>query len=69
MCEVVIQSVEPVFTREGTERMVKNIDITYAKADVEHPSNNATHMNDKYINQLLGPLNYFCDLFDGTLGN
>ena len=32
MREVVMQTSEPASTREATERMVKTLDITYAKA-------------------------------------
>ena len=32
MREVVMQAVEPVSTRDATERLAKIIDITYAKA-------------------------------------
>ena len=34
MREVVMQTAEPASTREATERMVKILDIAYAKADL-----------------------------------
>ena len=35
MHEVVMQTAEPVSTRDATERLVKILDITYVKADLE----------------------------------
>ena len=35
MREVVMQTAEPASTREDTERMVKTLDSTYAKSDLE----------------------------------
>ena len=45
MCEVVMQNAEPDSTQEATEIMVKNIDSTYAKADVNQVANNVTQLN------------------------
>ena len=39
MSEVVMQTVEPASTWEATERMVKILDSTYAKAYLEHVVN------------------------------
>ena len=35
MREVVMQTAEPASTREATERMVKTLDSTYTKSDLE----------------------------------
>ena len=69
MCEVTIQTAEPVSTREATERLVKIIDITYAKADIKKEADNATHMNAVERTQLLRLIKYFGGLFDVTLGD
>ena len=45
MFEVVMQNSEPAPTRETTEKMVKILDSTYAKADLKQVTNDATHMN------------------------
>ena len=45
MCEVVIQTAEPASTQEATEKMLKILDSTYAKADLEQVATNASHMN------------------------
>ena len=67
MIKVVMQTEEPVSTREDTERLVKILDSTYAKIDLEQVSANATHLNAEEINQLLRLLKYFEGLFDGTI--
>ena len=59
MRKVVIQTKEPVSTREATDRMVKILDINYAKADIEQLAANKTHMNSDERTQLLGLLTYF----------
>ena len=35
MCEAVMQNTDPVSTRKATDRMVKMIDSTYTKAELE----------------------------------
>ena len=35
MCEVLMKTIEPVSTREGTETTVKIPDSTYAGVDIE----------------------------------
>ena len=45
------------------------LDTTYAKAYLEQVAANATQLNYEEIFRLLGHLNYFGDLFDGTLKN
>ena len=44
MRQVVIQTVEPVLTKEDTERLVKFLNSTYAKFGIEQVANNTTHM-------------------------
>ena len=50
---------EQVSTRESTDRLVKTLEITYAKADLEQVDANATHMNAEERNQLLRIFNDF----------
>ena len=64
-----IQTIEPVYTREVNERMVKCIESTYSKTDIEHVAADATHLNAEQITQLLGILTDFEGLFDGNLGD
>ena len=45
MREVVMQNSEPASIREATQRMVKIIDITYAKVDLKQVADNATQLN------------------------
>ena len=59
MREVVMQTVEPASTKESTERLVKILDSTYAKADVKQVANKATQMNAEERTQLLRLLEYF----------
>ena len=47
--------------------MVKNIDCTYANADLEQVSANETHINTEDRTQLIGILKYCEDFFDGTI--
>ena len=67
MHEVEIQTVEQVSTMEDTERLVKILNSTYEKVDLEHVSANATQLNDEYITKLLILLKDFENLFDGNL--
>ena len=68
MCEVVIQTSEPVSTREATDILVKILYSTYSKEDLKQVTDNATHMNPEERTQLLRLLEDSEDLFDGTLG-
>ena len=65
--EVVIQNAEPASAREATEILVKNINSTYAKADLKQVADNATHLNTKERTELLRLIEYLEDLFDFTL--
>ena len=64
-----MQTTEPSSTRESTERMVKNLDSTYAKLDHEHVVANARQLNSEEITLLLIILQDFEDLIDDTLGD
>ena len=68
MGEVVMQTVEPVSTREVTDRMVKIINSTYEKEYLKKVADNTTYLNDEERTQLLSTLEDFEYLFDGTLG-
>ena len=68
MRELVMQSEEPVSTREATERMVKVLDITYVKEEIKQVAENATQLNTEERNLLLSLLKDFKDYFYGTLG-
>ena len=67
MREVVIQTVEPAYTREATEMMVKIIDSNYEKAYLKQVVNDS-HMNSEERTLLLSLIKDFEDFFDGTLG-
>ena len=67
MREVKMQTVEPFYSIEATERLVKILDITYEKSDLEQVANNTTHMNADEITQLQSLQQDFGDLFDGTI--
>ena len=64
-----MQAVEPVSTRDATERLAKIIDITYAKAYLQQVADKATHMNSEERTQLLRLPKELEDLFDRTLGD
>ena len=49
--------------------MVKFLDSTYVKADLNQVANNATHMNNEERTELLSLLEDFKDFFGGTLGD
>ena len=66
--KVEMKTTEPFSTREAIERLVKILDSTCAKANLEHVAANITHLKYEERNQLLRLLQYFEDLFDGTLG-
>ena len=57
MQKVVMQTAEPESIREATEIMVKIIDVTYAKIDLEQVSSNAVYMEHDEIIKLLSLLN------------
>ena len=67
MREVVIQTAELDFTREATELMVKILNITFAKAELNQVTNNENQLNYEERTLLLSLLENFEDLFDGTL--
>ena len=68
MRKVVMQTAEPVYTREATGRMVKILNSTYEKSYLKQVVNES-QMNAEERTLLLILLEYFEDLFDGTLGN
>ena len=68
MREVVMQTAEPASTWEATEQMVKILNSTYAKADIEQVFSNTSHLNAEERTLLLSLIEDFEDLFDGTLG-
>ena len=68
MCEVVVQTKETAFKREATERVVKILYNTYENADLKQVADKATQQNAEKRTQLLRILEYFENLFDGTLG-
>ena len=45
MRKVVMQTAEPSSTREGTERLIKILDNTYAKLDLKQVAYNTTQIN------------------------
>ena len=53
MHEVVMQTAEPVSTREATEILAKTLDITYFKADLEQVAASATQINSEEKTKLL----------------
>ena len=56
MREVVIQAAEPASTRKSTERIVKILDITYAKEDLKQVADNSTQINAEERTLLLSLL-------------
>ena len=49
--------------------MVKILDSTYSEADLEQVFTNAIQLNSEERDLLLSLVEYFEDLFDGTLGD
>ena len=45
MLQVFMQTADPASTREATDRLVKILEITYAKADLYQVADNATPLN------------------------
>ena len=64
-----MQTEEPSSTREATELLFKILDSTYAEAGLKQVAANATQLNAEERTQLLRLLEYFEDLYDGTLGD
>ena len=69
MREVVIQTEEPVSTRESTERMVRVLDSNYTRAEPEQVVANVTQLNAEERNKILGLLKDFENFFDVNLGD
>ena len=69
MSEVVMQNLEPAYTREATEKLVKILYSTYAKADLSQVAANPTQLNSEEGTELLKLLEYLEYLFDDTLGD
>ena len=69
MREVSVKTSEPALIREATERLLKILDSTYAKADLKKIAGNATPLNYEERPQIIWILKDFEDLFDGTLGD
>ena len=59
MSKVAMQTAEPASTRASTERLVRILDSTYAKANRKKVADNATHLNDEETTQSLRLLEYF----------
>ena len=68
MHQVIMQTTEPVSTREATDRLVKILESTYEKEYLKQVSDKATQMIAEEITELIRLLKYFEDVFDGTLG-
>ena len=64
-----MQTSELVLTRKSTQRLVKILNSTYAKANLKQVADNETRLNAEERPQLLELLEYFEDLFDGMLGD
>ena len=69
MRKVVMQTSEPVSTREATERLVKILDSTYAKDDLQQVAANTIHMISEDRTELPRLIQDFEYLFDGTIGD
>ena len=48
-----MQTTEPASTREATERMVKILDGTYVKSDLNQVADNATQLNAEERTRLI----------------
>ena len=48
---------------------MKILGSAYSRADPEQVASNVTQLNNEWRNQLLSPLRYFEEFFDGTPGN
>ena len=69
MHKVVMQTSDPDSTREATERLVKILDIDYAKADLKQVDDNVTQMKSEERTLLLRIFEDFEDFFGGNLGD
>ena len=69
ICEVVIQTTEPASTREASDQMVKILNGTYEKADLNQVADDATQLNSEERTLFLSILEDFEDLFEVTLGD
>ena len=67
--EVVMQTSDKDSTREATERLLKILEITYAKADFYEVADNANQLKVEERTLRLRIFKDFEDLFDGTLGD
>ena len=63
-----MQTAEPASTRKATERLVRILDSTYTRENLKYVADNATHLNAEERTQSLRLLEYFQELFDGTIG-
>ena len=63
-----MNTTEPVSTREATDRLVKILYSTYVNEYLEYVAANVTLINADDRTQILRLLQYFEDLFDGTIG-
>ena len=63
-----MQTAEPASTREATEKMVKILNSTYVKSDLEQVVSNAIYLNAEERTLLLSLLGDFEEFFDGNLG-
>ena len=61
-------SKEPKSTVETTNRVVRILDATYKKADLQAIAKSCTHLSSEEQNMLLELLTNYEPLFDGTLG-
>ena len=64
-----MQTVEPVSTREATERLVKILDSTYVKSDLEQVAANASQLDIEERSQRLSLLQNFNYLLGVTIGD
>ena len=67
MFEVEMQTTETSSTREATEILVKFLNITYVKMDLEQVAAHAVNKNAEDSTKLIGLFKYFEDLFYGTI--
>jgi hypothetical protein len=61
-------SKEPKSTEEATKHVVRILDATYKKADLQAIAKGCTHLSSEEQNMLLELLTNYEPLFDGTLG-
>ena len=65
----IIQSTkEPIVTQKATNRIVKNLDSNYHKADLPQVVAKAKHFSDSKCGKLYNLLLQYKDLFNGTHG-